>query len=90
MGTEALVSRVYEELSNAPDMRRATFFVDSGFTVKLSRQRKPNRRDRSETLVLTVGRPNYAERQTIRKSVGKFPFVALTPWPKKRAPKEKR
>ncbi len=47
-------------------MRRATKFIGPNLVVKLTRQRKPNKRDRSETFVLTVGKPNYAEREFIK------------------------
>lgn len=57
--------------------------------VKLTRVRKPDRRSFSETVILTVGSPNYSERRFVRlcvKAGEKFPVrkVQLKFFPKKR------
>ncbi len=46
--------------------RKATMYVDRDMTVKATRQRKPDKRDRTETLIITYGKPNYAEREFIK------------------------
>lgn len=70
-------------------MRRATKFIGPNMVVKLTRQRKPGRGARGETFLLTVGRPNYAERRFVklcRKAGESFPVrkVVLQDFPKKR------
>lgn len=47
--------------------RKATKFLSDRETVKVSRTWKPDRRSRSQTLVVTMGRPNYAEREFLKK-----------------------
>lgn len=69
--------------------KTATKFLDPKFVVKATHQRKPDGRDRSTTLVVTLGRPNYTERKFIKdcKKAGvPFPVrkVQLKFWPKKR------
>jgi len=44
---------------------RATKFVSDEFTVKATRQFKPDKRDRQESFIVTVGKPNYKERKFI-------------------------
>jgi hypothetical protein len=46
-------------------LRRATAYLDPDCTIKLTRQSRPDPRGPSETYILTVGRPNYAEREFI-------------------------
>ena len=47
-------------------VRQAVAYVAPDFVVKATRQRKPDRRTRSETILLTIGRPAYLERRFIR------------------------
>lgn len=42
--------------------RRATAYLTPGLTIKATRVGKPDRRQKSETYVVSIGRPNYAER----------------------------
>lgn len=72
--------------------RRATKFLGPNLTVKLTRQRKESRSARQETFLLTVGRPNHAERKFIKdcKKAGEpVPVnkVQLRAFPKKRVKK---
>ena len=71
-----------------PGVRRATVYQSAKLTVKATRQRKPDGRDRQVTLLLTCGSPNYAERQFIKdcKEAGEpLPVrrVQLKGYPKK-------
>lgn len=73
--------------------KRATKYIDAKTIVKATHQssRPPRKNDWSQTLVVTFGRPNYAERQFIKdcKKAGvPFPVrkVQLKLWPKKRKP----
>ena len=72
-----------------PGLRRVTKFVPPACTVKITRQRKLDRRDRYSTYILTVGAPNYEERTFIarcRKAKEPFPIkkVQLRFYPKKK------
>ncbi len=48
-------------------MRKATKFLGPNLTVKATRQGKFDRRCRQQTFILTIGKPNYAEREFIKK-----------------------
>lgn len=67
--------------------KRATKYVSPTFTIKATRPHKPDKRaGGSTTISLTVGRPNYAEREFIKqaKKAGEpFPIkrVLLKAWP---------
>lgn len=69
--------------------RSATKFMAPDFIVRVTRQFKPSRREGKATLVLTIGKPNYSERQFIKQAVKAgepFPVkrYRLRPWPVKR------
>ena len=49
--------------------RKAVKFVTPTYTVKVTRQRKLDRRDKSETFLVTTGKPNYLERKFIKLAV---------------------
>lgn len=66
--------------------RKAVVYVAPDLTVKATRQRRPAGRDRQATIVVTIGRPNYAERNFIRlcKRAGEpLPVrnIQLVGWP---------
>jgi hypothetical protein len=46
---------------------RITYFVSTKQTIKVTRQHKPDKRSRQATYVVTVGKPNYAEREYIKR-----------------------
>lgn len=69
--------------------KRATRYLSEKRVVKATRRHKPDRRARTAEFVVTVGAPNYAEREFIRvcrKAREPLPVrrVVLTPYPKKR------
>lgn len=47
---------------------RATKYITPRFTVKATHQHKSRKNARSITLLLTLGQPNYAEREFIKKA----------------------
>lgn len=68
--------------------KKATVFLSRTLVVKATRRLKPYKRARTTELVLTIGAPNYAERQFIRacdKAGEPFPVrkVQLKWYPKK-------
>lgn len=72
------------------EKKRVTKFLAPNLTVKATRLRKPDRRDRAETYVVSIGRPNYLERQFIKeaKAAGEpFPVrnLIFQDFPTKRA-----
>jgi hypothetical protein len=46
---------------------RATRYVSPDFTVKATRPHRPDKRSNRVTLVVSFGRPNFAERLFIRR-----------------------
>lgn len=46
--------------------RQTVVYQHPNLTVKATRQRKPDKRTRSETIILTIGRPAHAERKRIK------------------------
>lgn len=49
-----------------PNVRQAVSVRNPNLTVKVTRQRKPDRRTRSETFIVTIGKPAYREREFIK------------------------
>ena len=49
-----------------PGVYRATKFLSEELVVKMTRRHKKRSRGRCHEAVLTIGKPNYAERQFIR------------------------
>lgn len=82
-------------LGKNPDWKSLTFFQYAGTNydlqkpvtrIRVTRQRKQDRRSKRETFLLTVGTPNYAEREYIakfRKEYGCWPADTYQKFPKK-------
>lgn len=72
------------------EIRRIILFVDVKTTIKLTRQLRTHRH-KSETYLLSVGRPNFVETRKIKAATKdkdnptKFPFMEIQSWPVKRA-----
>jgi hypothetical protein len=49
------------------DQRKATKFLGPNLVVKLTSQRKYSKRERQRTFLLTIGKPNYAERKFVKE-----------------------
>ena len=69
------------------DVRKATVYLSDKETIVIARPHKADKRSKSATFVLTVGRPNYESREFIKackKAGEKFPVrkVQLKYWPK--------
>lgn len=65
--------------------RKATKYVSPTYVIKASRRHKPRKGERQAEIVLTLGRPNYAERAfiaTAKKAGEPFPIrkVQLRGW----------
>lgn len=64
-------------------VKRAEDYLSPKMVVRGSRRHKPDRRGRTTEIVLTIGAPNYAEREFIarwERDGGRFPvdFIKLT------------
>lgn len=82
------VARAYNALTRDHDIRKVVIYLSPKLTIKLTRQQR-DRRSKSHTYLLTIGAPNYAEREFIKSLVkAKEPFpvkkVQLKFYPKKR------
>ena len=65
--------------------KRATKYISPALTLKATRRHKPRRGERAVEVLLTIGKPNYAERQFIadcKKAGVPFPVrkVQLKAW----------
>jgi hypothetical protein len=87
------IEQAYAALHCATFARRATVYVSGKVTIKLTRQWPHRKRSRQETFLLTIGAPNYREREFIRKMSRQGPFTLphlhTDMWPKKRKAKAK-
>ena len=86
------VAQLIALMSLHPELRTATKYLSTKLTMKLTRQRKHDRRARQETFLLTIGTPNWRERDFIKAAVKageRFPVkrVQFRLWPKKRVVK---
>lgn len=77
------------EVAYRKDIRRATAYISPVLTIKATAQRRQDNRDKSTTVLVTVGRPNFLERRFIKvcqKAGMAFPLsqIQWKPWPKKR------
>ena len=74
--------------------RSAVKYVSEKEVVKATRRGKPTKRAFQTQILLTIGRPNYAERKFVKlcqKSGEPFPVkkVQLKPYPEKKAKSNK-
>jgi hypothetical protein len=69
--------------------KRVTKYISPKLTVKATHQGKHDRRDKSNTVLVTIGRPNYSEREfikTAQKAGEPFPVKKVQiKWPKQKA-----
>lgn len=84
---KAVSDTVFSVLS-AHDVRQATFFWSPTEIIRVTRIWRTTRRAEQESFVLTIGRPNFAERlavKALRKAKEPFPVkkVQLKFWPKR-------
>lgn len=72
------IARTIEALRSS-GARKATTYLGSRSVVKATYRFKPNKRDRTTDIVLTMGAPNYEERAFIKRC-----FKAGEPLPVKK------
>ena len=61
------IAAIVRQILWRPDVYRATAYISDKLVAKATRRHKSDKRDRLVEMVLTVGKPNYAERQFIKK-----------------------
>lgn len=91
--TEA--AKVFGALLASNDNRRATLYLSPGLTFKATRTARVDKRQRQEHYVVTIGKPNWHERERIKvfKRAGEpFPVkkVQLTLFPAKKPAKGRK
>ena len=85
----SMLCQVVVSLSIDTNARKVTGYLSEKYVVKATRRHRYNKRDHQETYLVTIGRPNYAERKFIKlcKEVNEpFPIKKLQYqlWPKAR------
>ncbi len=76
---EKTVAKVFNALHRSHDVRRATAYLSEKSTVKITRQRR-DKRSSHHTYLLTIGAPNYREREFIKackKAGERFPVKKI-------------
>jgi hypothetical protein len=61
---------IYEKLMEtilAPGIKKAAYFHSEKEVAKVTLRGKRDKRDRHSTFLVTIGRPNYDEREFIKK-----------------------
>lgn len=79
------VASALQSLRALRDARRITRLVSPHQTIKVTRQHRPDRRERQEVFLVTIGKPNFVERQlikTARKNGVCFPIGRIQRFPK--------
>lgn len=61
------------------NIKRATAYISPGYTIKATRRYKYDGRNKTIEMCLTIGRPNYREKEFIKKCI-----KAGEPFPVKR------
>lgn len=65
------------------DFRRVTVHRSRSEVAKATRRFRDDSRSRSQSYVLTLGKPNYRDRLRLKK-IAKFPHVHVDRWPARR------
>lgn len=74
MNAGSAIAKLYNALTGSHKVRKVVAYCSPTMTVKLTRQRLDRRASR-HTYLLTIGRPNYAERKFIKTLIkAKEPF----------------
>lgn len=86
---QAKIGQCVQDVLSVKNCRRATAYLSDKLTVKATAQRRIDKRDKSATILVTVGQPNFIERRFIRicKKAGMaFPLqqIQWKHWPAKK------
>lgn len=61
-----MIDEMIEQLEADYSIHKMTRFMSQQRTSKVTRQGRPDKRNRQSTYVVTIGKPNYAEREFIK------------------------
>lgn len=61
------LNSVMEAIGSFDEARRVTKIVSEKLTITATRRHKPNRRESQREILVTIGRPNYANRIVIKR-----------------------
>lgn len=80
------ISKAIDALLTLPTVRQAVVFQHPRLTIVATRSRRPDRRSKLAEIVLTIGRPNYLNREriaTLQRAGQPFPVkrVHLSHYP---------
>lgn len=64
--TERRIGECVADVLGIPNLRRATAYISDKLTIKATAQRRTDKRNKSVTVLVTVGRPNFLERKFIK------------------------
>lgn len=64
--------------------KKAVQFISPELTVTAARMHKPRANSRGQTVVVTIGKPNYAMRALLKRSARLPKQLVLTPFPLKK------
>jgi hypothetical protein len=67
MMIEKAITKVTAYVCNNPNVRSAVAYLSSTLTVKATAQQKYRHGARGRTFILTIGKPNYREREFIKR-----------------------
>jgi hypothetical protein len=86
--TERRIGECVSAVLGDSNMRRATAYISPTLTIKASAQRRYRKNEKSVTVLVTVGKPNFEQRRFIRvcqKAGMCFPLrqISWKFWPKK-------
>ena len=81
------IGQCVNDVLNIKNVRRATAYISAKRVIKATLQRRIDKRAKSVTVLVTVGKPNFVERRFIRlcKQAGMvFPLqqIQWKHWPK--------
>jgi hypothetical protein len=62
-----MIDKMIAQLEAERTIKTVTYFESPTHTEKVTRQFKLFKNDRSATYIVTIGKPNYAEREFVKK-----------------------
>lgn len=74
------VPQMLYALHTTPGCKRVTKYISKKLTLKATFQRPVDKRDKASTVLITIGKPNFAERKFIdlcQKAGERFPVRKL-------------
>lgn len=88
--TQKKIGQCVQDVLTIKNCRRATAYMSPTLTIKATAQRRQDKRAKTSTVLVTIGKPNFLERRFIRvcqKAGCVFPLnqIQWKFWPKKKS-----